>query len=69
MNLGRKIAAYTIIEVVVTISISSIIILSSLMIYTSFQKVLEKNLQSINENTELILFNNQIKKDVKISLN
>lgn len=67
MNLGKRIEAYTIIEVVVTISISSIIILSSLMIYLSCQKAFKENLQSIKENTELILFNNQINKDVKIA--
>lgn len=67
MNVERKIAAYTIIEVIVTISISGIIVLSSLMIYTSFQKVFNKNLQSIQKNTELALFNNQISRDIIIS--
>lgn len=62
-----RIEAYTIIEVVVTILITSIIILLSLTVYSSFLKVLNKNLQSMQDNIELTLFNNQLSEDFKIS--
>ena len=67
MKLTNQIQAFTILEVIVTITLTSIIVLSSMLIYSSFMQVYNRNLETIQKNKDLILFNIQLNKDFKYS--
>lgn len=58
-----KTPAFTVIEMIVVITISGILISSAMMIYLNYQKMFNKTLKGIEQSSEFMLFDSRIQND------
>ncbi len=63
--MANKVQAFTIIEVMVTVVITSVVILLSLSVYSSYKRVFMRFNEGVEANYQLMLFDKQLEEDIK----